>query len=53
MTFVANVVRVMIAAPSDLSSSRDIVEAAIHGWNTAASCTRPGRWLHAERVKTS
>lgn len=49
MTFVANVVRVMIASPSDLSGSRDTVEAAIHGWNTANSKNKqivllPWRW---------
>lgn len=49
MTFVANVVRVMIASPSDLPSARDTVEAAIHGWNAANSKNKqivllPWRW---------
>ncbi|WP_147106536.1 DUF4062 domain-containing protein [Nesterenkonia populi] len=35
MAYTANVLRVMIASPSDITQARDAVEAAIHGWNDA------------------
>lgn len=35
MAYTANVLRVMIASPSDTTEARDAVEAAIHGWNGA------------------
>lgn len=35
MAYTANVLRVMIASPSDITEARDAVEAAIHGWNDA------------------
>ncbi|NMR30916.1 DUF4062 domain-containing protein [Crystallibacter degradans] len=49
MSYVANVLSVMIASPSDLPEARDAVEAAIHGWNVAHSHNRqvvllPWRW---------
>lgn len=47
--FAANVVRVMIASPSDVSEARDAVEKAPHGWNSANAQSRslvllPWRW---------
>lgn len=47
--FAANVVRVMIASPSDVSEARDAVEKALHGWNSAHAQARslvllPWRW---------
>lgn len=47
--FTANVFRVMIASPSDVTEARDAVEKALHGWNGANSLTRsmvllPWRW---------
>lgn len=49
MTFAANVVRVMIASPSDTTDARDAVERALYGWNDAHAYTRrvilqPWRW---------
>ncbi|MFI8352015.1 DUF4062 domain-containing protein [Streptomyces cyaneofuscatus] len=35
MAYTANVLRVMIASPSDTAEARDAVEDAIHGWNGA------------------
>lgn len=49
MAFVANVLRVMIASPSDITDARDAVEAAIYGWNDANARNKqvilqPWRW---------
>ncbi|MEV3935602.1 DUF4062 domain-containing protein [Glycomyces sp. NPDC049804] len=49
MTYVANVLRVMIASPSDITDARDAVEAAIYGWNDANAKNKqvilqPWRW---------
>lgn len=49
MTFTANVLRVMIASPSDTIEARDAVETAIHGWNSANARSKqiilqPWRW---------
>ncbi len=49
MAYVANVLRVMIASPSDTTDARDAVEAAIHGWNDANARNKqvilqPWRW---------
>lgn len=52
MSYVANVLRVMIASPSDTIEARDTVEAAIHGWNNANAqryhvVLQPWRWESA------
>lgn len=49
MSYVANVLRVMIASPSDITDARDAVESAIHGWNDANARNKqvilqPWRW---------
>lgn len=49
MAFIANVLRVMIASPSDVTAERDAVESAIHEWNGANAEKRrttllPWRW---------
>lgn len=49
MAYTANVLRVMIASPSDTIEARDGVEAAIHGWNGAnaqakQTILQPWRW---------
>ncbi|MCC4908454.1 DUF4062 domain-containing protein [Microbacterium sp. cx-59] len=49
MSFNANVLRVMIASPSDVPEARDAVERAIHSWNDANSRAKqvvlvPWRW---------
>lgn len=49
MTYTANVLRVMIASPSDTVEARDAVETAIHGWNGAHARSKqvilqPWRW---------
>ncbi|WP_163541995.1 DUF4062 domain-containing protein [Occultella kanbiaonis] len=49
MAYVANVLRMMIASPSDTVEARDIVESAIHGWNGAnaqgkQTILQPWRW---------
>ena len=49
MTYAANVLRVMIASPSDTIEARDAVETAIHGWNDAHARSKqvilqPWRW---------
>lgn len=49
MAYTANVLRVMIASPSDTIEARDAVEAAIHGWNGASAQVKqtilqPWRW---------
>ncbi|PZE95177.1 DUF4062 domain-containing protein [Curtobacterium sp. MCBD17_008] len=49
MTYVATVLRVMIASPSDVNEARDAVERAIHSWNDANSenkavILQPWRW---------
>lgn len=49
MAYVANVLRVMIASPSDIPDARDAVESAIHGWNDANARNKqiilqPWRW---------
>ncbi|MGO3153464.1 MAG: DUF4062 domain-containing protein [Galactobacter sp.] len=49
MAYIANVLRVMIASPSDTIEARDAVEAAIYGWNEANAQTKqtilqPWRW---------
>lgn len=49
MAYSANVLRVMIASPSDTTDARDAVEAAIHGWNDANARNKqvilqPWRW---------
>ncbi|RRR86367.1 DUF4062 domain-containing protein [Streptomyces sp. RP5T] len=40
MAYTANVLRVMIASPSDTIEARDAVETAIHGWNGANAQTK-------------
>ncbi|NEB05604.1 DUF4062 domain-containing protein [Streptomyces sp. SID13726] len=40
MAYSANVLRVMIASPSDTIEARDAVETAIHGWNGANAQTK-------------
>lgn len=52
MPYAANVLRVMIASPSDITDARDAVEAAIYGWNTANAesqqvVLQPWRWESA------
>lgn len=52
MPYAANVLRVMIASPSDTTAARDAVEAAIYGWNIANSKSQqvilqPWRWESA------
>lgn len=49
MSFYANVLRVMIASPSDIPDARDAVEAAINDWNNANAGNKqvvllPWRW---------
>ena len=49
MPFVATVMRVMIASPSDVPEARDAVEKAVHGWNDANArpkgvILQPWRW---------
>lgn len=49
MAYTANVLRVMIASPSDTVEARDAVETAIHGWNDANArgkqvILQPWRW---------
>lgn len=49
MAYAANVLRVMIASPSDTTDARDAVESAIHGWNDANAKRKevillPWRW---------
>lgn len=49
MVYVANVLRVMIASPSDIPEARNAVESAIHNWNAANAQTKqtilhPWRW---------
>lgn len=49
MVYTANVLRVMIASPSDTVEARDAIEAAIHGWNGANAQSKqlvlqPWRW---------
>ena len=49
MVFTANVLRVMIASPSDTIEARNAVESAIHGWNGAnaeskQTILQPWRW---------
>ncbi len=49
MSYVANVLRVMIASPSDTTEARDAVEVAVHGWNDANARNKqvilqPWRW---------
>ena len=49
MAFPANVLRVMIASPSDTVSARDAVERALYDWNQSNSANRhvvlmPWRW---------
>lgn len=49
MSYTANVLRVMIASPSDTVAARDAVETAIHGWNSANARSKqvilqPWRW---------
>lgn len=49
MAYVANVLHVMIASPSDTAEARDAVEAAIYGWNDANARNKqvilqPWRW---------
>lgn len=49
MSYVANVLRVMIASPSDTIEARNAVETAIHGWNSANARSKqiilqPWRW---------
>jgi hypothetical protein len=52
MSYVATVLRVMIASPGDITEARDAVEKAIHGWNDANAGTKqvilqPWRWEHS------
>lgn len=49
MPFVATVLRVMIASPSDISDARDTIEKAVHSWNDANARSKnivllPWRW---------
>lgn len=49
MPYVATVLRVMIASPSDVPEARDAVEKAVHGWNDANARNKgvilqPWRW---------
>lgn len=49
MAYTANVLRVMIASPTDTAEARDAVEAAIYGWNDANARNKqiilqPWRW---------
>ncbi|EJF35698.1 DUF4062 domain-containing protein [Actinomyces massiliensis] len=49
MPYVATVLRVMIASPSDVPEARDAVEKAVHGWNDANAMNKsvilqPWRW---------
>ena len=49
MAYTANVLRAMIASPSDTIEARDAVEAAIYGWNGAnahakQAILQPWRW---------
>jgi hypothetical protein len=49
MSYAANVLRVMIASPSDVQDARDAVEKAIHSWNHANAQNKgvilqPWRW---------
>lgn len=49
MSFVANVLTVMIVSPSDVTEARDAIEKALHGWNGANSRNKqvvlqPWRW---------
>ncbi|MBD8021430.1 MULTISPECIES: DUF4062 domain-containing protein [Brevibacterium] len=49
MSFVASVLRVMIASPSDIPDARDAVEQALYGWNNANAKNKqvvliPWRW---------
>ena len=49
MSYVATVLRVMIASPSDTLEARDAVESAIHGWNDTNARSKqvilqPWRW---------
>lgn len=40
MAYTANVLRVMIASPSDTIEARDAVESAVYGWNGANAQTK-------------
>ena len=49
MAYVAHVLRVMIASPSDTAEARDAVESAVHAWNGANAQSKqtvllPWRW---------
>lgn len=49
MSFIARVLRVMVASPGDMTAARDSVETALHGWNDAHARSRktilqPWRW---------
>ncbi|MDK8507656.1 MAG: DUF4062 domain-containing protein [Corynebacterium amycolatum] len=49
MSFTATVLRVLVASPSDVPEARDVVESAIHSWNSRHAATRsivllPWRW---------
>ena len=49
MPYIASVLRVMIASPSDVPEARDAVEKAVYGWNDANARTKgvilqPWRW---------
>ncbi len=49
MTFVANVVRVLIASPGDTAGARDLIEATCHTWNSDRAASArvvllPRRW---------
>lgn len=49
VAYVATVLRVMIASPSDIPDARDAVEAAVYGWNGANAQSKqiilqPWRW---------
>lgn len=49
MSFVATVLRVAIASPSDIPNARDAVEKALHSWNDANAVNKqivllPWRW---------
>ena len=52
MPYVATVLRVMIASPSDVPEARDAVEKAVHGWNDA-NARNKGVILQAWRWETS
>ena len=57
MTYQAQIVRVLIASPSDVMEERDAVEATLHRWNaehseSAGTVLLPVRWESAATAES-